>query len=117
MLIDEMGGPLIRVSEMAQKILDAGYDDYTIYCGADEKEHTNDFRDAGLLWWVNTQLHLFGYAIVFDGEKKEDGSFKINSVYPTKVKFRGFTEDCNDRGYRRLTQYLKGFFNDDVLKN
>lgn len=48
MLIDEMGGPLIRVSEMAQKILDAGYDDYTIYCGADEKEHTNDFRDAGL---------------------------------------------------------------------
>lgn len=48
MLIDEMGGPLIRVAEMAQKIADAGYDDYVIYCGADEQEHTNDFRDAGL---------------------------------------------------------------------
>lgn len=48
MLLDEMGGPLIRVQEMAQKIIEKGYDDYVVYCGADEKEHINDFRDAGL---------------------------------------------------------------------
>lgn len=48
MLIDEMGGPLISVANMAEKIKTAGYDDYMIYCGADEKEHIVDFRDAGL---------------------------------------------------------------------
>lgn len=48
MLIDEMGGPLIRVAEMAKMIKAKGYDDYTVYCGADEQEHTVDFRDAGL---------------------------------------------------------------------
>lgn len=48
MLLDEDGGNCIRVSDMAQRIIDKGYDDYEILCGIDEKEHTNDFRDAGL---------------------------------------------------------------------
>lgn len=48
MLLDEDGGNCIRVSDMAQRIIDKGYDDYEILCGADEKEHINDFRDAGL---------------------------------------------------------------------
>lgn len=47
-LLDELGGCKKRVSAMAQEILDKGYDDYTIMCGSDEHEHTNDFRDAGL---------------------------------------------------------------------
>lgn len=49
MLIDEMGGTCIRTKDMAQKIKDAGYNDYEIRCGADEQEHINDFRDAGLM--------------------------------------------------------------------
>lgn len=48
MLIDEMGGTCIRTSEMANMILEKGYNDYEIRCGVDEPEHTNDFRDAGL---------------------------------------------------------------------
>lgn len=48
MLIDEMGGTCIRTRDMAQQIIDAGYDDYEIRCGADEQEHINDFRDMGL---------------------------------------------------------------------
>ena len=48
MLIDEMGGTCIRTKDMAQQIIDAGYDDYEIRCGVDEKEHINDFRDMGL---------------------------------------------------------------------
>ena len=48
MLIDEMGGTLIRVKDMAERIKEAGYDDYIIYCGADEQEHIDDFKDCGL---------------------------------------------------------------------
>lgn len=48
MLIDELGGTFIRTKDMAQQIIDAGYDDFEIRCGVDEKEHINDFRDAGL---------------------------------------------------------------------
>lgn len=48
MLLDEMGGTCIRTKDMAQMIKDAGYDDYSICCGADEQEHITDFRDAGL---------------------------------------------------------------------
>lgn len=48
MLIDEMGGTFIRTKDMAQQIKDKKYDDYEIRCGVDEKEHINDFRDAGL---------------------------------------------------------------------
>lgn len=49
MLIDELGGTCIRTKDMAQQIEDKGYGDYEIRCGVDEKEHINDFRDAGLL--------------------------------------------------------------------
>ena len=47
-LLDELGGCKIRNSEMAEQIKAKGYDDYTIYCGADEEESIVDFRDAGL---------------------------------------------------------------------
>lgn len=48
MLLDELGGTCIRTRDMAQKIIDKGYSDYEIRCGADEMEHINDFRDMGL---------------------------------------------------------------------
>ena len=48
MLIDEDGGTLIRVSEMAQRIKDRKYTDAMTYCGVDEIEHIADFRDAGI---------------------------------------------------------------------
>lgn len=48
MLLDEMGGTCIRVKDMAQKIMDKGYNDYEIRCGVDEMEHINDFKDMGL---------------------------------------------------------------------
>ena len=48
MLLDEMGGTCIRTRDMAQQIIDKGYDDYEIRCGADEQEHINDYKDMGL---------------------------------------------------------------------
>lgn len=49
MLLDEMGGTCIRTRDMAQQIIDKGYDDYEIRCGVDEMEHINDFKDMGLV--------------------------------------------------------------------
>lgn len=61
------------------------------------------FQRAGLLWWVNRQLHLFGYAVVF--EVQGDGS--IIDVYPACVPFRGFSSDDEGEGFERLTRYVK----------
>lgn len=47
-LLDELGGCKIRNSKMAEDIKEKGYDDYSIYCGADEQESIVDFRDVGL---------------------------------------------------------------------
>lgn len=49
MLLAELGGTCIRTKDMAQQIIDAGYDDYEVRCGVDEKEHINDFKDSGLV--------------------------------------------------------------------
>ncbi len=68
-----------------------------------EKKSWNEFRDSGLLWWINALLHTFGWAIIFE---RVDG--KIVDVYPARVGFRGFDEQTNTEGYRKLTQHLKG---------
>lgn len=66
------------------------------------KKTWKEFRDSGLLWWVNTTLHMFGWSIVVVLEDDE-----IVEVYPARVKFRGFGESNNTLGYQRVTQYLK----------
>jgi hypothetical protein len=61
----------------------------------------NEFRDTGLLWWINMVLHTFGWAIVF--EMKAD---QVGDVYPARVKYRGFNEKSNDEGYIKVSNYL-----------
>ena len=61
-----------------------------------------EFRDVGLLWWINMILHTFGWAIVYElGNDQE-----ITNVYPDRVKFRGFSEGLNTKGYTRLSKYM-----------
>ena len=64
----------------------------------------SEFRNTGLLWFINHILHLFGWAIVCDMDPKTK---KIIEVYPARVKFRGFSEDHNTNGYMKVTNYLK----------
>ena len=71
-----------------------------------EKKTWEEFRETGLLWFINTTLHVFGWAIVVD--VVDD---KITSVYPARVKFRGFKEEVNDAGYQKITKYLKDNIN------
>lgn len=64
----------------------------------------SEFRNTGLLWFINHILHLFGWAIVCDMDQTTK---KIIEVYPARVKFRGFSEDHNTNGYMKVTKYLK----------
>lgn len=67
-----------------------------------ERITLNKFRDSGLLWFINKQLHLFGIALVI-----EEDPFGGLELYPARTKFRGFSQESNDKGYKKLTKYMK----------
>ena len=65
-------------------------------------DNWDNFRKSGLLWYINQILHLFGWAIIVEiGEDK-----KVITCYPAKVKFRGFDEESNTEGYKKVTEHL-----------
>ncbi|HEY4288269.1 MAG TPA: hypothetical protein VGN00_14290 [Puia sp.] len=66
-----------------------------------EKKSWDEFRKAGLLWLINSTLHLFGWAIVVETEEGV-----VKNCYPARVKFRGFDGQSNDEGYKSVTDYL-----------
>ena len=61
-----------------------------------------DFKKTGLLWFINTILHAFGWAIIVEMENKT-----IKDVYPARIKFRGFNEKSNTEGYQKLSKYMR----------
>ena len=63
----------------------------------------DDFRNAGLLWWINRALHLFGWAIVV---ATDDTTGEVREVYPAHCQFRGFASEQEDDGFKQLTQHL-----------
>ena len=68
-----------------------------------------EFRDTKLLWWINRILHTFGWAIVAEVEiDSSTGNETVLNVYPARVRFRGFGEDSEARGFVGLTKYLAG---------
>lgn len=79
---------------------------------SDSKEKWKEFRGTGLLWFINTILHTFGYAIKYKVDK-ETG--ELLDVYPDRVKFRGFPEESNTKGYIKVSQYMKDNA-DELLK-
>ena len=68
-----------------------------------EKVSWNEFRNDGMLWFINMILHTFGYVIVVD--KNDEG--EIINAYPAKTKLRGFDEESNTRGYQNIARYIK----------
>jgi hypothetical protein len=69
-----------------------------------DKRSWEEFRETKLLWFVNNILHLFGWAIVY--QMSDEDPTKLISVYPARVKFRGFSESSNTDGYIGLTKYM-----------
>lgn len=61
-----------------------------------------EFRESGLLWFLNSTLHMFGWAIVLEFEDDE-----FIRAYPARVKFRGFSEEANSNGYIKVSEHLK----------
>ena len=67
-----------------------------------DKRTWEEFRNIKMLWWINMILHTMGWAIVVE---MDEG--KITEVYPARIKFRGFSTEINDVGYKKITEYLK----------
>lgn len=67
------------------------------------RKEWKEFKDSGLLWWINTLLHTLGWAIVFEYDEKRN----ITDVYPARVKFRGFDERTNESGYKNIGKFIK----------
>jgi hypothetical protein len=72
------------------------------------KKTWKGFREAGLLWFINQILHLFGWAIVMEIDKEGN----VTDCYPARVEFRGFSEKDNTEGYIKLTEHLKSIIDD-----
>jgi hypothetical protein len=68
-----------------------------------EEKNWNEFRDTGLIWFINTTLHMFGWALVMEVDENNN----VTRVYPARVKFRGFSEKINTGGYQKVSKYLK----------
>lgn len=78
-----------------------------------------DFRNTGLLWFVNRVLHLFGWAIVLvcnveegtgsqevTGAKGEPMVTEVLEAYPARVAFRGFHREAEEDGFRKVTRWF-----------
>ena len=66
------------------------------------KKSWEEFRATGLLMFINSFLHIFGWSIVMNIENE-----KVTSVYPAQVKFRGLSEESQTKAYNKLTYYMK----------
>ena len=58
-----------------------------------------EFRDNGLLFYVNQILHGFNVTIVYDPVS--------DSLYPAYSEFQGFTEEATEEGYEKFTKFLE----------
>ena len=80
---------------------------YELYLNEMEKTVYNkrtwsEFRNNGLLWYVNTLLNIFGWSITIS--INEDGD--VCTAYPSRTISRGFARESNQRGYRLLTKFM-----------
>jgi len=66
-----------------------------------------EFKDTGLLFWINRSLHLFGWAIVLE---VDDKTGEVSKAYPKKVDYRGFSGHTEEKGFERLEAYCKKHF-------
>lgn len=69
-----------------------------------EKRTWKEFRDSGLLWFVNRIIHVFGWALVL--EVDEDDNDKVTKAYPARVKFRGFNEKTESNNFIAMSKLM-----------
>lgn len=62
----------------------------------------DEFRDTGLLLFINQILHVFGWSIVVE----IDGNGVTRNAFPARVKFRGFDDLSVSDSYVKISKYL-----------
>lgn len=67
------------------------------------KKTWDEFGNTGLILIVNQFLHVFGWAIV---REYDDKTHELKSVYPARVKFRGFDEESSTEAYQKVSKYM-----------
>ena len=67
-----------------------------------ERKSWDEFREAGLLWWINRILHTFGWAIVFEVGKDN----AVVEIYPARVQYRGFGRESEEAGFTKVTKFM-----------
>lgn len=61
-----------------------------------------EFQQTGLLAFVNTFLHIFGWSIVLVA----DAAGQVIAIYPARTRFRGFTGEAMGKAYVKLSEYM-----------
>lgn len=69
-----------------------------------DKKTWREFREAGLLWFINMILHTFGWSIVYE---IDSDTGEIIAAFPARVRFRGFSSKHNEEGYVKVSRFLK----------
>lgn len=67
------------------------------------KKTWDEFRAAGLLFFINSILHAFGWALVVE---VDDDSKKVTDCYPARVTFRGFDVESQTEEHIKIADYL-----------
>lgn len=62
----------------------------------------NEFRKAGLLWWVNRILHTFGWAIICE---TDDVTGNVVNAYPMRVDYFGFDAETDEEELKKFRLY------------
>ena len=65
-----------------------------------------EFRESGLLLYINQILQPFGWSLVLSGNYDKNGKFKVSKGYPAHTRYRGFTEKNIAESYRKISKYL-----------
>ncbi len=66
-----------------------------------EKRTWKEFKATGMLWLANRILHLYGWAIILEIDEG-----KVVKAYPARVKFRGFDEKSETKGFKAVANFI-----------
>ena len=65
-----------------------------------------EFKESGLLGFINQILHVFGWVIVVSGDYDEHGNLVLNRMYPARTKYRGFSQKKITEIYQNVSKYM-----------
>lgn len=65
---------------------------------------TKEFVDTGLIWLINSYLHLMGFALSYHVDEKTG---EYSDFYICRTIFRGFEEPYESEGYEHVARFLK----------